>query len=99
MTGGTYKPSKMRQNKDLSPEQNTIDRRLQSFTIPVNVDIFGSFSEDDLYSSTPVDPDTGNKTGDELTSFKGKTLVPDGDIKRFWQSATRTTWPTTTRTV
>ena len=81
MTGGTYKPSKMRQNKDLSTEQNTIDRRLQSFTIPVNVDIFGSFSASDLYSSTPVDPDTGNKTGDELTSFKGKTLAPDGDIK------------------
>lgn len=83
MTGGTYKPNKMRQNKDLSPEQNTIDRRLQSFTIPVNVDIFGSFSASDLYSSTPVDPDTGNKTGDELTSFKGKTLVPDGDIKKI----------------
>ena len=82
MTGGTYKPSKMRQNKDLSPEQNTIDRRLQSFTIPVNVDIFGSFSEDDLYSSTPVNPTTGNKiTGDEFTSFGDKTLVPDGDIK------------------
>ena len=82
MTGGTYKPSKMRQNKDLSPEQNTIDRRLQSFTIPVNVDIFGSFSVNDLYSSTPVDPKTGNKiTGDEFTSFGDKTLVPDGDIK------------------
>ena len=83
MTGGTYKPSKMRQNKDLSPEQNTIDRRLQSFTIPVNVDIFGSFSKDDLYSSTPVVPGTENKTGDELTSFKGKTLTPDGDIKEI----------------
>lgn len=82
MTGGTYKPSKMRQNKDLSPVQNTIDRRLQSFTIPVNVDIFGSFSENDLYSSTPVNPTTGNKiTGDEFTSFGDKTLVPDGDIK------------------
>ena len=82
MTGGTYKPSKMRQNKDLSPEQNTIDRRLQSFTIPVNVDIFGSFSKDDLYSSTPVVPGTENKiTGDEFTSFGGKTLTPDGDIK------------------
>lgn len=81
MTGGTYKPSKMRQNKDLSPEQNTIDRRLQSFTIPVNVDIFGSFSENDLYSSTPVNPTTGEKTGDEFTSFGDKTLVPDGDIK------------------
>lgn len=83
MTGGTYKPSKMRQNKDLSTEQNTIDRRLQSFTIPVNVDIFGSFSEDDLYSSTPVVPHTENKTGEELTSFGGKTLVPDGDIKEI----------------
>ena len=81
MTGGTYKPSKMRQNKDLSQEQNTIDRRLQSFTIPVNVDIFGSFSASDLYSSTPVNPTTGEKTGDELTSFGGKTLVPDGKIK------------------
>lgn len=82
MTGGTYKPSKMRQNKDLSPEQNTIDRRLQSFTIPVNVAIFGSFSKDDLYSSTPVVPGTENKiTGDEFTSFGGKTLTPDGDIK------------------
>ena len=81
MTGGTYKPSKMRQNKDLSPEQNTIDRRLQSFTIPVNVDIFGSFSENDLYSSTPVNPTTGNKiTGDEFTRFGGKNLVPDGAI-------------------
>ena len=81
MTGGTYKPSKMRQNKDLSPEQNTIDRRLQSFTIPVNVDIFGSFSASDLYSSTPVVPHTENKTGEELTNFGGKTLAPDGDIK------------------
>ena len=81
MTGGTYKPSKMRQNKDLSPEQNTKDRRLQSFTIPVNVDIFGSFSKDDLYSSTPVDPTTGKETGDKFTSFGGKTLTPDGDIK------------------
>lgn len=82
MTGGTYKPSKMRQNKDLSQEQNTIDRRLQSFTIPVNVDIFGSFSKDDLYSSTPFVPGTENKiTEDEFTSFGGKKLVPDGDIK------------------
>ena len=83
MTGGTYKPSKMRQNKDLSPEQNTIDRRLQSFTIPVNVDIFGSFSASDLYSSTPIVPHTENKTGEELTSFGGKKLVPDGDIKEI----------------
>lgn len=83
MTGGTYKPSKMRQNKDLSQEQNTIDRRLQSFTIPMNVDIFGSFSKDDLYSSTPFVPGTENKTGDVLTSFKGKTLIPDEPIKEI----------------
>ena len=83
MTGGTYKPSKMRQNKDLSQQQNTIDRRLQSFTIPVNVDIFGSFSKDDLYSSTPFVPGTENKTGDVLTSFKGKTLIPDEPIKEI----------------
>lgn len=81
MTGGTYKPSKMRQNKDLSTEQNMIDRRLQSFTIPVNVDIFGSFSKDDLYSSTPVDPATGKETEDKFTSFGGKTLTPDEAIK------------------
>lgn len=81
MTGGTYKPSKMRQNKDLSPEQNTIDRRLQSFTIPVNVDIFGRFSPNDLYSSTPVDPTTGKEIGDKFTSFGDKNLVPDGPIK------------------
>ena len=81
MTGGTYKPSKMRQNKDLSPEQNTIDRRLQSFTIPVNVAIFGSFSANNLYSSTPVDPATGKVTEDKFTSLGDSTLIPDGDIK------------------
>lgn len=80
MTGGTYKPSKMRQNKDLSPEQNTIDRRLQSFTIPVNVDIFGSFTVNDLYSSTP-EATTGEDTYEKLTSLGDKTLVADGDIE------------------
>lgn len=81
MTGGTYKPGKMRKDKDLSPDQNTIDRRLQSFTIPVNVDIFGSFSVNDLYSSTPVDPKTGKETGGKFTSLGDKTLKADGDIK------------------
>lgn len=80
MTGGTYKPSKMRQNKDLSPEQNTIDRRLQSFTIPVNVAIFGSFTVNDLYSSTP-EATTGEDTYEKLTSLGDKTLVADGDIE------------------
>ena len=86
MTGGTYKPSKMRQNKDLSPEQNTIDRRLQSFTIPVNVDIFGSFSVNDLYSSTPVDPKTGKETGGKFTSLGDKILEADGDIKTILEN-------------
>ncbi len=87
MTGGTYKPGKMRKDKDLSPDQNTIDRRLQSFTIPVNVDIFGSFTVNDLYSSTPVDSTTGNKiTGDEFTSLGGKKLVADGDIKTILEN-------------
>ena len=81
MTGGTYKPGKMRKDKDLSPDQNTIDRRLQSFTIPVNVDIFGSFSVNDPYSSTPVDPKTGKETGGKFTSLGDKTLKADGDIK------------------
>ena len=81
MTGGTYKPGKMRKDKDLSPDQNTIDRRLQSFTIPVNVDIFGSFSVNDPYSSTPVDPKTGKETGGKFTSLGDKTLEADGDIK------------------
>ena len=86
MTGGTYKPGKMRKDKDLSPDQNTIDRRLQSFTIPVNVDIFGSFSVNDLYSSTPVDPKTGEETGGKFTSLGGKTLVADGDIKTILEN-------------
>ena len=87
MTGGTYKPGKMRKDKDLSPDQNTIDRRLQSFTIPVNVDIFGSFTVNDLYSSTPVYPKTEKKiTGDEFTSFGDKTLVADGDIKTILEN-------------
>lgn len=86
MTGGTYKPGKMRKDKDLSPDQNTIDRRLQSFTIPANVDIFGSFNVNDLYSSTPVDPKTGEKTGEELISLGGKTLKADGEIKTILEN-------------
>ena len=89
MTGGTYKPGKMRKDKDLSPDQNTIDRRLQSFTIPVNVDIFGSFSVNDLYSSTPFVPGTEDKTGEELKSLNGKTLVADGDIKTILENRNR----------
>ena len=81
MTGGTYKPGKMRKDEELSEEQNTIDRRLQSFTIPVNVDIFGSFSVNDPYSSTPFVPKTEEKTGETFTNLGGKTLVADGDIK------------------
>lgn len=81
MTGGTYKPGKMRKKENISTGQTNIDRRLQSFTIPANVDIFGSFTVNDLYSSTPVDPKTGEKTGEKLISLGGKTLKADDDIK------------------
>ena len=77
MTGGTYKPGKMRKDKDLSPEQNTIDRRLQSFTIPVNVDIYGSFSVEDNYSSDPKDA----VPTESFTSLGNITLRPEMKIK------------------
>lgn len=86
MTGGTYKPGKMREKGNISTGQTNIDRRLQSFTIPANVDIFGSFNVNDLYSSTPVDPKTGEKTGEELISLGGKTLKADGEIKTILEN-------------
>ena len=86
MTGGTYKPGKMREKGNISTGQTNIDRRLQSFTIPANVDIFGSFNVNDLYSSTPVDPKSGEKTGEELISLGGKTLKADGEIKTILEN-------------
>lgn len=75
MTGGTYKPSQIR--KDVSDAQTNKDRRLQSFTIPVNVDIYGSFSEEDNYSSDPK----GAVATESFTILGNKTLRPNLNIK------------------
>ena len=75
MTGGTYKPSQIR--KDVSNAQTNKDRRLQSFTIPVNVDIYGSFSVEDNYSSDPK----GTVATESFTSLGNITLRPDMKIK------------------
>lgn len=70
MTGGTYKPSQIR--KDVSDAQTNNDRRLQSFTIPVNVDIYGSFSVEDNYSSDPE----GAVATESFTSLGNIALRP-----------------------
>lgn len=75
MTGGMYKPSQIR--KDVSDAQTNNDRRLQSFTIPVNVDIYGSFSVEDNYSSDPV----GAVATESFTSLDTISLRPNLDIK------------------
>lgn len=77
MTGGTYKPSQIR--KDVSDAQTNNDRRLQSFTIPVNVDIYGSFSVEDNYSSDPE----GAVATESFTSLGNKTLRPGMPIKEI----------------
>ena len=83
MTGGTYKPGQMRDDATLA-EGEIKDRRLQSFSIPVNVEIFGSFYDTDYYSSDPVNPKDYTKIADGATSFttyNGTTLTPNGSIK------------------
>lgn len=77
MTGGTYKPSQIR--KDVSNAQTNNDRRLQSFTIPVNVDIYGSFSVEDNYSSDPE----GAVATESFTSLGDITLRPGMLIKEI----------------
>ena len=77
MTGGTYKPSQIR--KDVSDAQTNNDRRLQSFTIPVNVDIYGSFSVTDNYSSDPE----GTVATESFTSLGDITLRPGMLIKEI----------------
>ena len=79
MTGGTYKPSQIR--KDVSDAQTNKDRRLQSFTIPVNVDIYGSFSVEDNYSSDPEGAVATESFTSLLTSLGNITLYPNQDIK------------------
>ena len=77
MTGGTYKPSQIR--KDVSDAQTNNDRRLQSFTIPVNVDIYGSFSVEDNYSSDPE----GAVATESFTSLGDINLRPGMLIKEI----------------
>ena len=77
MTGGTYKPGKMRKKENISTGQTNIDRRLQSFTIPANVDIYGSFSVEDNYSSDPKDA----VPTESFTSLGNITLRPEMKIK------------------
>ena len=77
MTGGTYKPSQIR--KDVSDAQTNNDRRLQSFTIPVNVDIYGSFSVEDNYSSDPE----GAVATESFTSLGNIALRPGMLIKEI----------------
>ena len=79
MTGGTYKPSQIR--KDVSDAQTNNDRRLQSFTIPVNVDIYGSFSAEDKYSSDPKGTVATESFTSLLTKQGNITLYPNQDIK------------------
>ena len=77
MTGGTYKPCQIR--KDVSNAQTNKDRRLQSFTIPVNVDIYGSFSVEDNYSSDPE----GAVATESFTSLGDINLRPGMLIKEI----------------
>lgn len=85
MTGGTYKPSQARE--DDSNSGLVVDRRLQSFVIPVNVSIYGSFHNTDPYSSDPVNLDNTSLvdgTDDSFTSIQvdgvDVSLTPNGDI-------------------
>ncbi len=83
MTGGTYKPGQMRDDATTAAGEIK-DRRMQSFTIPVNVDIFGSFMSSDAYSSDPVDPTDYTKRADgveSFTAYEGTTLTPNGNIQ------------------
>lgn len=81
MTGGTYKPSQARE--DDSQSGLVVDRRLQSFVIPVNVSIYGSFHVTDRFSSNPepvsmVQADVSS-ADDDLTSL----VALDGDTITF----------------
>ncbi len=90
---GTYKPSVAReQNIDDAGQTGAIntDRRMQSFEIPVNVNIFGSFnSEDKTFSNYEND----NETEITLNETDGKTitLTKGGTIEEMLQNR-NTNW-------
>lgn len=88
MTGGTYKPSQAR--TDSTNSGLVVDRRLQSFVIPVNVSIYGSFHNNDPYSSDPVSPDNTSLADDTEGTFNEikadggpVTLRPNEDILKI----------------
>lgn len=81
MSGGIYKPTTMRDNNEVT-DGVTQDKRLCSFVIPVNVDIFGGFAATDPYSSNPVTRDEKGGyiavRGDDFTSLT--TLTDEAPI-------------------
>ena len=90
MTGGTYRPSVVRQSGGDVEGSAVADRRMQSFELPLNVAIFGGFDNTDPYSSTPSlsrSDDASSKAGSdaysklyELETINGEKipLTPDG---------------------
>jgi len=94
---GTYKPSVAReQNKDDAGQAGAIntDRRMQSFEIPVNVNIFGSFyHEDKTFSNYANATGTDKETQLTLTETDGNkiTLTEGGSIEEMLQKR-NTNW-------
>ena len=84
IAGGTYRPSIAREDKDIVEGQVVIDRRLQSFVIPVDVNIYGSFFNTDRYSSNPVGS-SPEESLESITDVLGNTydLTPDENIKKI----------------
>ena len=96
VTGGTYRPSVVRELGSDVTGTIVADRRMQSFEIPANVFIYGSFDNSDPYSTDPI-LSMGMKSGDdannssdsysltEIVDLNGKTiqLTPDQNIEQL----------------
>ena len=80
ISGGTYVPSMYPVGTNIDYKT---DRRYQTFHIPVNVCIYGSFPADAKYSSDPVNQ-TGTSGSESLTKIMNGdtevTLTPNGKI-------------------
>ena len=80
ISGGTYVPSMYPVGTNINYKT---DRRYQTFHIPVNVCIYGSFPADAKYSSDPVNK-TGTSAVESLTKIQDRdtevTLEPNGNI-------------------
>ena len=66
MAKGTYKPQRQRVNAAMT----VYDQRLNSFTIPYNVQIYGGFSGEEKYSSFDQDTNLPVIEGQEITLQK-----------------------------